>query len=99
MLCLPANDESRTYLTSDDVDSHSALDSSVSTDDPPSRLQDEELDEGLNVEEPLIVRGKGRPKASVNKRQKTFDNSTRREPSLFEMDQVSLTETIRVMSS
>ncbi|KAI1004203.1 hypothetical protein K3495_g4008 [Podosphaera aphanis] len=68
MLCLPANDESRTYITSDDVDSHSALDSSVSTDDPPSQLQDEELDEVLNVEEPSIVRGKGRPKGSVNKR-------------------------------
>ncbi|KAI0991524.1 hypothetical protein K3495_g16663, partial [Podosphaera aphanis] len=77
MLCLPANDESRTYITSDDVDSHSALDPSVSTDDPPSQLQDEELDEVLNVEEPSIVRGKGRPKGSVNKRQKTFDNSTR----------------------
>ncbi|KAI1002869.1 hypothetical protein K3495_g5334 [Podosphaera aphanis] len=99
MLCLPANDESRTYITPDDVDSHSALDPSVLTDDPASQLQDEELDEGLSVEEPSIVRGKGRPKRSVNKRQKTFDNSTRREPSLFVIDQVSLTETIRVTSS
>ncbi|KAI1001669.1 hypothetical protein K3495_g6533 [Podosphaera aphanis] len=103
MLCLPANDESRTYITSDDVDSHSALDPPVSTDDPPSQLQyeelDEELDEVLNVEEPSIVRRKSRLKGSVNKRQKTFDNITRREPSLFEIDQVSLTETIRVTSS
>ncbi|KAI0997729.1 hypothetical protein K3495_g10456 [Podosphaera aphanis] len=66
MLYLPTNDESRTYITSDDVDSHSALDSSVSTDDLPSQLQDEELDEVLSVEEPSIVRGKGRPKISDN---------------------------------
>ncbi|KAI1007519.1 hypothetical protein K3495_g711 [Podosphaera aphanis] len=99
MLCLPANDASRTYITSDDVDSHPALDPSVSTDDLPSQLQDEELDEVLNVEEPSIVGGNGRLKGSVNKRQKTFDNRTRREPSLFEIDQVSLTETIRVTSS
>ncbi|KAI0996093.1 hypothetical protein K3495_g12088 [Podosphaera aphanis] len=98
MLCLPANDESRIYITPDDVDSHSALDPSVLTDDPASQLQDEELDEGLSVEEPSIVRGKGRPKRSVNKRQKTFDNSTRREPSLFVIDQGSLSQPSRSTS-
>ncbi|KAI1002835.1 hypothetical protein K3495_g5371 [Podosphaera aphanis] len=99
MLCLTANDESRTYITPDDVDSHSALDPLVLNDDPASQLQDEKLDEVLNVEELSIVRRKSRLKGSVNKRQKIFDNSTRREPSFFEIDQISLTETIRVTSS
>ncbi|KAI1000724.1 hypothetical protein K3495_g7472 [Podosphaera aphanis] len=92
MLCLPADDESRSYITSDNVDSHSALEPSVSTDDLPSQLQDEEPDEVLNVEEPSIVRGKDRSKGSVNKRQKNFDNSIRREPSFFEIDQGSLSQ-------
>ena len=99
MLCFPANDETRTHITPDDVDSNSALVPLISTEDPASQLQDEELDEVLNVEEPSIVRGKGRPKGSANKRQKTFDNSTRCEPSMFEIAQVSLTETTKVMSS
>ncbi|KAI4195845.1 MAG: hypothetical protein LQ350_006959, partial [Teloschistes chrysophthalmus] len=34
--------------------------------------------------EPVTIRGKGRPKGSLKKRQQTFENSSQREPSGFE---------------
>lgn len=64
----------------------------------PETLQNKDFEETLNVEEPAVVRGKGRPKGSRNKKQKTFDNSTRREPSSFELAQASL-KTIATTSS
>ena len=40
----------------------------------------------LRIDEPAAIRGKGRPKGSLNKKkQQAFDNSTRRLPSQFEL--------------
>ena len=38
----------------------------------------------LAVDEPAIHREKDRPRVSTNRRQRTFDNSSQREPSDFE---------------
>ncbi|KAL8761063.1 MAG: hypothetical protein Q9194_007733, partial [Teloschistes cf. exilis] len=55
----------------------------------PPPTDDDDDDEPLPdlidiITEPVTIRGKGRPKGSLKKRQQTFENSSQREPSGFE---------------